>query len=540
MHIHKKGNTYHYRQVIPADLKQYINKKELWLTLRTADRSLARYRANVISVFLRGNFQQMLQQINNQQTDHNLSYVAIKDMVQADLDTALQDIKSRIEMLGPLTFSQIAVHENNLEKLRSTYKQDIIPDDEQSELVEDFCKAKGIKPTAREKQLIQRELIKSLVAQEKAQIELSKSFHQEPDINLATASGAAIAHSSTASLSHKTTLGELIVKYKDEQLKAGAWNIKSQYEVNHKLEILAAIIGDTTPIANIGPEKVLYYKESLLKIPAHISKKPEYKNLTVEEILKLPLAKQTLSITTVNKYLLWANALFRWARSNGYVTQNYFENRQLKENKQKASEFRERFTETEIQKLLSNRSSLRKDYQKWFPLILLYTGARVNEIASLYRDDVKQIDSVWVFDINESRDDKRLKNIASRRIIPIHPQLIKAGFLKYIEDFKSEQRIWPELTYGKDGYGRNVSRWFNEKHKVDFNITDKTKTLHSFRHTFADELKQKRVPESLAAALLGHAGSGISYERYGKGYIVETLKPVIEVLDFSTLISNSK
>lgn len=531
MYIHKKGNTYHYRMAIPHSLKPYANKKELWLTLRTADKVVALYKANIISAILRGNFNQMLQQINSKNTVNNLSYLEIKTMVEADLDIALQDIKSRIEMIGPLTFSQIASHENNLEKLRGLYKQDIIPDNEQSELVNDFCKAKGINPTAREKQLIQRELIKSLVCQEKAQIELSKNFHEEPEINLSPVGGGS-SKNSNISLAHRTTLSELIAKYKDEQLKAKAWNIKSQYEVNHKLEVLAAIIGDI-PVADIGPEQVIYYKESLLKLPAHISKKPEYKNLTVLEILKLPTAEQTLSITTVNKYLMWANALFRWAKSNGYVMQNYFENKQLKESKQKASEFRERFTETEIQKLFNNRTAMKKDWQKWIPLILLYTGARVNEIASLYRDDVKQIDGVWVFDINENREDKRLKNIASRRIIPIHPQLIEAGLLKHIKKFTDNQRIWPELTYGKDGYGRNVSRWFNEKHKINLNIKDKTKTLHSFRHTFADELKQKRVPESLAAALLGHAGSGISYERYGKGYIVETLKPVIEVLNFN-------
>jgi integrase len=58
------------------------------------------------------------------------------------------------------------------------------------------------------------------------------------------------------------------------------------------------------------------------------------------------------------------------------------------------------------------------------------------------------------------------------------------------------------------------------------------KDFHSFRHTFADSLKQHGVPEAVAASLLGHKLKGITYGRYGKEFPVEKLLVTVRVLDF--------
>ena len=51
----------------------------------------------------------------------------------------------------------------------------------------------------------------------------------------------------------------------------------------------------------------------------------------------------------------------------------------------------------------------------WLPLCLLWTGARREEIAQLYLDDIRQEESVWVFDIKEDEErGQGLKNEASR------------------------------------------------------------------------------------------------------------------------------
>lgn len=79
-----------------------------------------------------------------------------------------------------------------------------------------------------------------------------------------------------------------------------------------------------------------------------------------------------------------------------------------------------------------------KDFKYWFPLIGLHTGMRVEEIAKLRTEDVRQEDGVWCFDI------KKAKTKAGERLVPIHPRLIALGFLSHVKSVKHE-RLWPDL-----------------------------------------------------------------------------------------------
>jgi hypothetical protein len=46
--------------------------------------------------------------------------------------------------------------------------------------------------------------------------------------------------------------------------------------------------------------------------------------------------------------------------------------------------------------------------------------------------DVIQIDNLWLIDINDSQPKQRLKNLNSHRKVPLHPVLIKLGFISMI------------------------------------------------------------------------------------------------------------
>ena len=51
---------------------------------------------------------------------------------------------------------------------------------------------------------------------------------------------------------------------------------------------------------------------------------------------------------------------------------------------------------------------------------------------------------------------KRLKNIASEGIIPVHPALVELGLIKFVESLKDDNipRFWMNLTWtGLRGYG---------------------------------------------------------------------------------------
>ena len=82
------------------------------------------------------------------------------------------------------------------------------------------------------------------------------------------------------------------------------------------------------------------------------------------------------------------------------------------------------------------------------PLLGLFTGCRGNELAYLFKEDIRKHPDngiSYIFIRINAEIAKRAKNRNSVRSIPIHPQLKKLGFLKYIDSLKDGSRIFPEL-----------------------------------------------------------------------------------------------
>src|SRR5262249_7646951 len=118
---------------------------------------------------------------------------------------------------------------------------------------------------------------------------------------------------------------------------------------------------------------------------------------------------------------------------------------------------------------------------------------------------------------------RRLKNPGSRRIVPIHPELARIGFLHHVEQLRqgngSEARLFPLLTPGpKGGFGEAWSKWFG-RYIRGLGITNRASVFHSFRHSFKDGLRAASVSEDVNDALTGHSGGGVG-RSYGAKEIV--------------------
>ena len=74
-----------------------------------------------------------------------------------------------------------------------------------------------------------------------------------------------------------------------------------------------------------------------------------------------------------------------------------------------------------------------RDWRFWLPMILAFTGARLNEVVQLRVQDVRQVDGVWVFDFTDEGVGQSLKNASSRRELPVHPQLLELGLVGFVE-----------------------------------------------------------------------------------------------------------
>ncbi|MGH1399170.1 MAG: site-specific integrase [Alphaproteobacteria bacterium] len=321
------------------------------------------------------------------------------------------------------------------------------------------------------------------------------------------------------------------------------------------LNYLVDALGAQYSIGDIDVAVVQSIKAQLSSTPTGRNKGKLTRGLSLSE--QIEVAKKNdlpkLSTTSVNKYLTYFSSLCGWAHQNKIVSENLFKGIRVKSSKKKHRR-RDHFTQPEVTAIIENlgggeKTGLVKSRSYyWGALLAVYTGARLNEIASLLPDDIKQDEStkIWYLAINDEEESKRTKSDAATRIVPIHSQLIEHGFLEYVEEAKGaiekrpktrgqNTRLLYDLTYtDHDGWGRKLGRWFNEKYLVAINLKTDKKTLHSLRHSFITNLSAARVEFAHIRAVVGHeAGTvtEVNYAHFGIEHL-KVFKEAIEALTY--------
>ena len=138
---------------------------------------------------------------------------------------------------------------------------------------------------------------------------------------------------------------------------------------------------------------------------------------------------------TVNKLLGAIQALTVWSRNNGLIPDDVpwadpFSDMRLQETPSErepwqSEELSVLFTSTVFTKG-ARPAGGRGEAAFWLPLLGLFTGARLNELAPLRADDVTtdRATGVVMITIKENPDEgRRLKTVGSRRVVPVHPEL---------------------------------------------------------------------------------------------------------------------
>lgn len=159
---------------------------------------------------------------------------------------------------------------------------------------------------------------------------------------------------------------------------------------------------------------------------------------------------------------------------------------------------------------------MKSDEYKWSTLLALYTGARRREIAQLFLTDIRQESDIWYLDMNDDGPRKSLKTPAAKRRVPIHSELIRIGFLGWVQGLPRQERLFMSFSYNaKEGYGRNPGRFFST-FLNGLGMKEPGLVLHSFRHTMVTRLAQAGVPEPLYQDIVGHEREGVAQQVYFK------------------------
>lgn len=326
-------------------------------------------------------------------------------------------------------------------------------------------------------------------------------------------------------------LQQVMEEYIQEHVALKKWTEKSRQENESCLVVFREIVGNN-PVCSLERKDLVDFLGKVARLPANMRKKPAYKDKTVLQILNMK-GVEPMSPSTVNKYVSRVGALMIYCVRQGYIDRNPAEGLSLARNVS-ADEERNAYTSDDLKKLTGSLAEVKKDAPErfWVPLVGMYSAMRLNEICQLYVADVAEVDGIWCFDINGDKD-KRLKNLASKRMIPIHPKLLELGFIDYIDKLKTRGavRLWERLPAGRDGYSHLFGKWY-QRHNREHITQDKKKCFHSFRHTVADTLKQAGVAEGVIAEILGHSNDSITTGRYGKRFRPQVLLDALLKLNY--------
>ncbi|POO57851.1 hypothetical protein CTT39_04195 [Agrobacterium rosae] len=337
------------------------------------------------------------------------------------------------------------------------------------------------------------------------------------------------------------TIAEVADAYSKERQRGNAWAAKTIIEKADHIKLLEEILGSSTDVRALTAMEAKRVKDTLLAYPRNRSKNPATRGKPLAEVLGIANV-ETIQVPTINKYLQTYSELFEWAKQNHHISENLFSGLTVRQSNRSKGDSRDAYTDEQIRLILhalsdNERGLVTKPYQKWATLIGIYTGSRLGEIAQLHLKDIREQDGMWVFDMNEEGDRKSLKTSAARRLVPIHQKLIDAGILGYVQAMKDRKatKLFPDFTYDpKNGWGRQQSRWFNDRLLVELGLKTKTRVFHSLRHTVNTRLLQAGVSPALVKSIIGHEQEGMTHRQYFKeGYTLQQLNDSIQKLDYS-------
>lgn len=330
----------------------------------------------------------------------------------------------------------------------------------------------------------------------------------------------------------RLTVREAITKFMTLEKGGLAPSTQSSYQA--RLDMLAGFVGETRQINSITARDLNDAHDALILTAPHDSKRNTK-------------TAGRLNPTTVKDFIILWKSFFAYLKRKGlYKHDNPAADLkpQAKSNDE-AERGAEAFDDNELETIfkLENFTALNRPHKFFVPFLALLTGARANELACLQLSNFVTKDGVLCIQFtNDAEAGQRLKNAASKRIIPVHPALLQIGLQDYIDDLKTigATRLFPYLPLDKNGKReRYISRDINDFLKDVGVYKYRAKVLHSFRDTLITRLSYNDVKAAFIHDFVGHSRKGIQDQHYlptatPAGKLQEA---VIQKMDFDILFS---
>lgn len=228
---------------------------------------------------------------------------------------------------------------------------------------------------------------------------------------------------------------------------------KQHRSLKGALSLLQEYVGDK-PASLISRPEISAFRKALLTVPTN--RKKRFPGISLHEIIAQNPKPPLLSVASADSYIAVVGSLFGWGVKQGYLETNRATGLRY-EHRARLDQERYVLANTDLKTIFEQSplytgcshkrwrarpgSLVIRDGYFWIPLVALYGGLRLTEIAGLRTKDVYESAGRKCFYVREY-EGHRVKNRWAVRMVPIHPVLMQRGFEDYLNSISSE----PEAT----------------------------------------------------------------------------------------------
>nr|WP_230863608.1 tyrosine-type recombinase/integrase [Campylobacter concisus] len=351
------------------------------------------------------------------------------------------------------------------------------------------------------------------------------------------------------SKANAVTLKSAFENYVSNTRISNNWSDSTFGLVRHVGKLMFMKFGDELDIKKIKRDDLLNFRNVLLQLPTKLSQNSLYKDKSLDEIIALAKDRPKISKSTIKKYIVRVSEFFKYCYDSDYIDKNPAIDLQISINQDDVTN-KNPYEDSDVNALLDIVSKIRssgdtksqrisKDELFFVTHIAAYSGMRLNEIIQLNTDDIVEKYNIVCFSLNTKIDvktgkSKTLKTRNSVRIVPIHSKLSSIGLFEFIENKKKLAKQCGKAVRLFNCDNKDFSEYFRKKINTKvIKDNDKTRTFHSFRHTFINKLIQSGQRVEHIAALVGHEQQyKITMNTYGEPVTPKILKDLVEEVNF--------
>lgn len=515
-----RRGAYYFRQRVPSDLVGVLGKRELRYSLRFA-RSLTAARMAAMRLAVVADY--VFAQCSGDDMSE-LTAEQIRRLADTWFRQALESGEAKRRLTNRWDEQELEDYLETGELVLSDEREALALMDNRRAYgrVDSLLEEQGLKVSQESSsyQALCRELLKAGVRV--MEIDLRRAVGDYSD---EWATGGSIGRTLTAEPS--ISLQEALNRYVAHKESEKDWSHATKIEAMPKLERFVAHVGSDTPVNFLTPEQIRSYADAITELPGRAK------------------GSKIGGVGMEGHYEKVRN-LLNWTKDQHYGTPADLASILRISAKAKKRQVRYRpFTTEDLEAIFSippyAKDKIKEPSKFWVPILALYTGARLEELCQLHRDDVREIGDLWCVELDKRFEGQTIKTDAGVRVIPLHPFITEElNFLAYVRRQRKGQ-LWPELKRTAKGrYGASVGNWFGrEKAKLGMG---QEKNFHSFRRTFINYAKQHSLDTPMVKELVGHElDSDLTLGVYPDQYHVAPLfNDVISRIDYGVDLSHLK